>query len=621
MSDSSFVTSLFRKGIGTAEMGGWDTIYAVRTPLINDALRRHFAENPDSLRFRHEHEGCAIEGAFGPWQITTGGSGRQVRLLLPIVSGTATLNGLGAPLEYDLSQSSAIAEITLGFHAVGTKPDGSALQTELRINGRRPAPSGGDAASIGDRQQYVPPNQDGDAEAEEKPITVRTLTGVVNKGAKSPLDSIAPGMISHTLADWLLGHAEIFDFAFLSVDIATEAAKTMTWLAPSHVCYAIAHPMQGKEQTHDVEHSIFAIMAMTEGRDPDGASDTLTANAIPLNDGVNASFLISPRLVLEKFLLPGLPALFDATPGDFVLGSNGKTIDNCSDLHLKLQMENSTYLGANPVPATITVGNFCLTLTDTHLVQEFREITFPYGNDNELDVQMSLAGQSQLGIDENKHFALLMEPNPRATLSAQPDQRKVAMEQIVAMGVTLVLMLGTSFLFARMAGAARSGQAATRAVAQAEATAAEVAAAAESGAARAVSVEVAAEANVVSSSTVTAELVETTAAEMQQGSSWSFTGLFERFCAKTLTMMLAQTVSQMAGQVIGNISNFDLLSLYKNDPAKLPTLATFGTHCISTANWPRTKGATLLCAGLNGPLVLGFALEKAPDSAPPPKQA
>ena len=138
------------------------------------------------------------------------------------------------------------------------------------------------------------------------------------------------------------------------------------------------------------------------------------------------------------------------------------------------------------------------------------------------------------------------------------------------------------------------------------------AAAAESGAARAVSVEVAAEANVVSSSTVTAELVETTAAEMQQGSSWNFTGLFERFCAKTLTMMLAQTVSQMAGQVIGNISNFDLLSLYKNDPAKLPTLATFGTHCISTTNWPRTQGATLLCAGLNGPLVLGFALDRTP---------
>ena len=60
---------------------------------------------------------------------------------------------------------------------------------------------------------------------------------------------------------------------------------------------------------------------------------------------------------------------------------------------------------------------------------------------------------------------------------------------------------------------------------------------------------------------------------------------------------------------------------YKNDPAKLPTLATFGTHCISTTNWPRTQGATLLCAGLNGPLVLGFALDRTPESGPSPAQA
>ena len=638
-SDSHFVTSTFRKGKGTADLGGWDTIYAIRTPILNEALLRHFADKPDALRFHHEQDGCVMEGAFGPWQITSGGSGRHVHLHLPLISGTATITGLGAPLVYDLSQASAFAEVTLGFHPVGPKPDSTAVKAELRINGRHPAPSAGNAATVSRHKKGAPPADKMQTittasktppAPPEPPVTVRPLVGIVKQGDPSPLDSVAPTLLSGFLATWLLDHAEIFDFAFLSVDIATEASKTMPWLAPTHVGYAISHPMHGKEQTEDVEHSIFAIMAMTEGRDPDGAADTLTPNAIPLNEGVNAGFLISPKLILEKFLLPGLPALFGAKPDDFVVGANGKSVSNCADLHLKLELENSAFLGSNPVPATITVGNFNLTLNDTYLTQEFQEITFPYGTKDELSVQMSLSGHSQLGIDANKHFALQMEPNPRATLSAQPDQRTVAMEQLIAMGVTLVLMIGTSFLFARMAGSAknvvRAGKTVTQAetvaqveaqtVAKAETTAAEMASGAASGTARTVSVEVATEANVLSSNTVTAELVETTAAEMQAGGTCASAGFFERFCAKTLTMMLAQMVSQMAGQAIGNLSNFDLLSLYKNDPKKLPTLADFGSHCIAPMSWPRTQGATLMCAGLNGALVLGFALESAPQSTP-----
>lgn len=69
------------------EMKGWDTISFLRTEVISQQFADAWQE--DMGQFQYSDGSLTIQGCFGPPKIISGGSGKALRVSLPIVSGTA----------------------------------------------------------------------------------------------------------------------------------------------------------------------------------------------------------------------------------------------------------------------------------------------------------------------------------------------------------------------------------------------------------------------------------------------------------------------------------------------------------------------------------------------------
>lgn len=637
MAEEKFNTTAFAQNLGQVGTNGWDTIYAMKVPALNEALREHFKNKGEDAILKADSNDGRINAIVRDWQIIRGSGSDFVKIAINFASGDAELiSRSGTTFSYDLAGAYAVAEVSLGFHSLKkAAPDteSTSVRHELKVSMDRTAPAhAGNQQTLPDQNASKPP-----APPKEIPLTaeVEAVFGMVNRNGPCSDDRRNGRDLGGMLEDWLTQHPQLFDFVFLSVDIAENPPADFAWISPTYVTFAVADgPEQtvmvdGVEQrTTSVEHSVFAIMAMTENRPISLLSATVPAGAIPTNPGVNAAFIISPNLFLEKLVQPNLHHVFGTTPDAFTLSGNGTTITNNQDIKLKLHMDGKMYNKHEEVEATIPDSQFCITLRGSELEQEFKTIDFIYGLDDELNVQMSLAASSNLGIDEHGRFSMQMIPKPRQSLTASPRPEKVAREMIwgavISMVATMVMSLGVEFMAARYAagaggkivqGVKTAAQEAETTVQTAEEVAENMikeegnvlvneATAAAGGVSRTVSVAVSETSVSLSASMVESEVVTVATKEVSAGASWGLKDLLKLFMIKTLPMM----IGNMAGQLYAQMSSLDMINVYYNQPEKVPELAEFGSKCIAPTVWTDNDSAKLICAGLNGAMIMGFAV-------------
>lgn len=645
MSDSNFVTCTYPPDAGLADTAGWDTVYAVRAPVINQALTDFFSGHASSQLHITEAIGttASIDAQLGPWQLTTGGSGTMLALEMPILSGHATSSLSSPAVTVPLAGASITMNVTLGFHPLSPpSPSAPTLTAHLKVSPNASAPTSGNADAIGGATLAA-----ASASVPLSHLTV-SVSGIDLATADPTTQEMLPLFISKMVENWISANTWIFDYVFLSVDIAAQAAGgAFAWIAPTTVAYAVTDlvPANGEPAVAD---TIFAIMAMTQHRLATGASAEVSVNAIPTNAGVNAAFLIAPTLIVNQMLMPNMPGIFGLQDASsFVVSSDGMAVSNSADLTLQLQLDQSWYVGNNPATATIPAGDFNLTVNDTSISQTFTNITFPYGVQNELTIEMTLGATNTLGIDSTGHFAMQYGTTTMSTLSVQPNAQKAAWEAIESIAIGLVTTVVLAMLFSRdpvtsananpdpdpvvpkgggagpepvnagggdSSGAGGESNQPTLSSENQQAVHELTEQAAGDGTNnQAVNVNLAPQAETISTKTVSSQLTNSAGTELQPdvpNQPWSLKGMMPRFTIK----MWAMLAGQMAGQLWSNLTNIDSIRAYAIDPSTVPTLANFTDNCISPTVWPQTANATLACAGLNGALTLGFVLPYQPPT-------
>ncbi len=638
---SSFTTTSFT-GSEPVATNGWDTVYALRVGLINEALTEYFGPGgafASKLQFSQSMDptnSLAVNGQFGPWQITTGGSGQQVNLTVPITSGTATLENLGLPQStYDLAGSSLTVEVNLGYHAVSAAANAAQPATttaQLKVVTSGSAPSAGSAADIQSAAGASAGSGSGS-------VVVTVMNGFNPAGLTAEQNLIAANFVKSLVQEWIAANLWMFDYVFLTVDVAETAAQgEWSWIRPTYVGYAVTDLLDANGNTLPVENSLIAIMSMTEGRVPGPdlqVSPVVSPNCIPTNAGVNAAFLVQPSLLLTKVIAPNMPALFEnATADDFTTSTTNLTVSNANPLTLQLEMDPTWYPFSNPCTATIGAGDLSVSFNQTSVQQSFSNISFPYGAQNELTVVVSLTSTSTIGVDADRQFTMQYNNDTVSTLSVQPDASKIAAESLEGIGVGLVVTVLCCVSFGA-AGGAVAGEVAGEAGSvggeagetgelagetpnassltaeqQEVATEIESGATSEEGANGQITVQDAGT-NDINAGQLDSDLAKSTESELKNPGTWSFKGIQPRFTFKVWGMF----VGMFAGQVYGQMGNIDTLAAYAQDPTQMPTLRDFLAECIAPATWTNTGNQELISAGLNGAFVMGFTVPSATGAA------
>jgi len=338
--------------------GDWDFVYATRFTELNAAI---VTANSTPTTFSEEEgtEGTAsykkIAGTFGDtprtkghWLLTTGGSGRRVRLRLPDIAFAFT-KGTATPVNY----TDCTLEVTfdLEFRPTNRKANGGGVVHELRIKSKAT----------------------GGVDVQNSFITIESYTSTPEPSTGERID------ISSLFANWLNTNMDQFDHVFSEVvvdDIATE--PEFQWLQPTALGYAV----NDTETSDPIANGFMAIATMTEERT---APSTVIAPDDILPAGYKQSFLVSSERFLDKLMLPGMGNLFDgpvtpsdekAWPQDYFDVIGGNKLSN----NEAIKIDALTYgQGEAPVRATLPANRLSATMSNTFLTLEMNDLAHPYG--------------------------------------------------------------------------------------------------------------------------------------------------------------------------------------------------------------------------------------------------
>ncbi|TXK79845.1 TULIP family P47-like protein [Paenibacillus sp. N3.4] len=281
-----------------ADTLGWDTVYAIRVPDINNAIVAKKASPKTFTQTTTDPDlgiEVSIDGEFGDWAISRGGDGQNLHMKIPITKGTYTTPNK----TYSLNNCNAVINIKLAYFPnqipqsvseVGSKHD-LKLKTD---------------------------------HTDEEPI-VFLVSFLFPHGADKPASD---ALLQGAFRDWFNANIKKFEHIFSTVNINLHT-EDIKWLKPTYTSYAYS-------DNPDPDESFFAVLCMTDGRSGKGLTHALSPSAIAPDS--RASFLISRSLFLEKSMLPGVPTVFvDSSVDNFQL-INGKTeISNKDGVILKIK--------------------------------------------------------------------------------------------------------------------------------------------------------------------------------------------------------------------------------------------------------------------------------------------
>jgi Clostridium P-47 protein len=359
----------------TADTYGWDTVYAIPTTAMNQALTQQNLQ----IQFSESDTGvnpASVSGTFGPWQLTNSGDGQIMGMVAPIATGTVAYNGTSYAL--DGAQLTFNVELDLIPSPVAANAAGGPMKMLLKVKTGLRRPSR--LAAVGG-------------------LAVQAANITFSGAApKNPVPAVTEGL----LAQWLNANLNQFNSVFATVNIASKVdSGPLAWMNPTSVGYAFAPPVQpGADGT-------FAVLAMVLGDSAQGLPYQVSPNAIPST--APSGYLISAQQFLGNMLLPGLSGAFPNAPaGTFALTAS-TVIQNSQAFSISFQANGTTYTG------NIAATNFNCSISGTQLVFSITGI----------DVLYSPGIHVNIDYNESLTVGLTKNPDGTSSLSLQQTQLSV----------------------------------------------------------------------------------------------------------------------------------------------------------------------------------------------------
>ncbi len=275
---------------------GWDTVSICRVSALNTRIKAEKTYPTDLMKY--EEGTISVTGMFAPWQIVTGGDGRNVKLNIPFESGTYTGIDMGAGAQFDMTGVSVDIYIKLNYFPL-PKTQAEDGSYDLRIKTTQTEETDPIAAVI---SLHDPSKKIDD-------INASVLRGILERWLNIP-ENLAK-----------------FDALFATVLINNmgEQSDEYKWLRATTISYAYT-------DKNTEESSIFGILCMTNDRSADGLPNQLPA--VDLKSDENAVFLISREIFVKYQLLPAMPYIFPDSPdASFEVDGAGTTV-NCKNLKM-----------------------------------------------------------------------------------------------------------------------------------------------------------------------------------------------------------------------------------------------------------------------------------------------
>jgi len=219
--------------VPSADTMGWDTVFAIRVPDVNAAIVEE-KTSPKTFASGDLGGGWSITGDFGDWQITPGGDGENINLLIPATSGNMVFSGKTYALDG--------AQIT--------------AQYKLELMPGNPPPNT-PPTKEGSNHKFEPSTQ-----AESSHINVVSVIDVtIPKATKDRWPTGMPAAAVEALVEGAFGK----DLNANASDFTHTFAAVSGWLAP------VRHPLGSYEQLqHDTHRHISATDAYVRNYGPPG---------------------------------------------------------------------------------------------------------------------------------------------------------------------------------------------------------------------------------------------------------------------------------------------------------------------------------------------------------------
>ena len=368
----------FAQAAPPADTLGWDTVFAIRATDVNKAIVKQ-KTTPPTFDSGDLGGGWSIKGNFNDWQITTGGDGENLNVLVPASSGNMIFGGK--------TYSLAGAVVT--------------AQYKLELIPGNPPPTA--PTKSGSNHKFKPKTT---AENANDPIvaaiqvTVPAATQQTWPAGMAPSAVIA--LIQGAFGTFLSNTVQDFTQTFAAVDLNVMADQgSLQWLKPAYTSYAFADGTS-------LENSFFGVLTLTSDISrAENLKHELAPSAIPTNQ--RSAFLISQQLFMQQAILPGLPHAFkSASASDFKLINNDTEVVNTTKDTVQLDsvkygaIEYHPYLDSFDL--VIDTAEFVTTLTAKVQISPgivtYIDITTYHG----LKLEQKTNGKQTIGFSETRPY-------------------------------------------------------------------------------------------------------------------------------------------------------------------------------------------------------------------------
>ena len=357
-----------------ADTYNWDTAFALNFTHANQAVTNGWAKVSDGaknlVQAADDDPSYNVKAVLGPWQLTVGGDGKNIRMACPVASGV--YNAGSKVIDFDQAKCRVVIEIGMqwvpgpgqfSFVLSGTSEVGpikAALDKNTLSDGLKAAftahqhPLSSAATALvqlageewlitdGTANYYVFHSIDkykdeflnvyqfekdwsanlkalAQAASEDEPAV--SIITIVN----NPATGIAADVLPQLLSTWFNVNIAEFNYVFASLDLSPIVSQSdkYAWMKPTATSYAVT-------DGGTLDTGIFGVLTMALAHAP-GTNHQVSPNAIP--DGSDAGFLISGPMFMQNMLLAGAANIFNGAPASsFIIDNDGLTVRNTTDL-------------------------------------------------------------------------------------------------------------------------------------------------------------------------------------------------------------------------------------------------------------------------------------------------
>lgn len=360
-----------------ADTYDWDTVFSIRFNDANTAITDNWSSVSDKVKNFSQAASDApsynAKGILGPWQLTVGGDGKNIRMVCPFIEGTYEAGGTS----YNLKDYKVVIEVGMewvpdpdqfAFTVTGNDKvnqmvsalDKSIISQILKEDFAAQQNPLSDSASVtviknnlewmitdGKSNYYIFFNLDKyqdkflhiyrfedawrnnlkflqDEVSKEQPAVV-IVTIENNKTS-----GIAAAVLPELMSEWFNANIGDFNYVFSVLNLSPQLSKSdkYQWIKPTSTSYAVT-------DNGTLDNSVLGVLTMTQNRTA-ASNHQVSNNAIPTgtgSNGANAGFLVNGTVFLRNMMLSGARAIFcDAQESDFTVTNDGLTIQNNAKL-------------------------------------------------------------------------------------------------------------------------------------------------------------------------------------------------------------------------------------------------------------------------------------------------